>query len=69
MNLTADTFGKHGALHIVVRWYREYGKRWAKGGVEIIAVVTSLLGTYSGNHFWIRESVNHQKTHIFSTFL
>lgn len=49
---------------------REYGKRWAKGGVEVTAVVLSQLGTFLGIHYWIRESVNHQKTHVmFSTLM
>lgn len=59
MNLIVDIFGKYGVFYIVVRWYREYGKRWVKGGVEIIVVVISLLGIYFGNYFWIREFVNY----------
>lgn len=69
MHLTADTFSKDCVLHVVVRCRREYRKRWVKGGVEVIAVVISQLVTFSGIHCWIRESVNHQKMHIFSTFL
>lgn len=63
-NLTADTFGKHCALHTVVSWCRDRGKEYTKGGVETTAVATSQLGPFSGIHSWIRQPRNHRKKHV-----
>lgn len=68
MHLTADTFSKDCVLHVVVRCRREYRKRWAEGGVEVIAVVISQLVTFSGIHCWIRESVTTRKCIYFLHF-